>query len=78
MVSEEPSLQLNPEDAEKHHVEDGETVRLSTPGGRTRKIRVHYSPKLQPGIATVPYPSPLFDEGTVVWTKIEKTANRKE
>jgi len=72
MVSEEPSLELNPEDAEKHNVEDGETVRLSTPGGRTRKMKVQYSPTLQPGVAAVPYPSPLFDEGTVVWAKIEK------
>jgi len=79
MVSEEPSLELNPEDAEKHNVEDGETVRLSTPGGRTGKMRVHYSPKLQPGMVTVPYPSPLFEEGNFVWAKIEKvTRARKE
>jgi formate dehydrogenase major subunit len=79
MVSEEPSLELNPDDAEKYHVEDGETVRLSTPGGRLAKMRVHYSPKLQPGMATVPCPSPLFDEGNIVWAKIEKvTTARKE
>ena len=78
MVSEEPSLELNPEDAERHHVEDGETVLLSTPGSRMAKLKVQYSPKLQPGVAAVPYPSPLFDEGTVVWAKIEKTAKAKD
>ena len=77
MVSEEPSLELNPEDAEKHNVEDGETVRLSTPGGRTRKMKVQYSPKLQPGVVTVPYPSSLFDEGNVVSVKIEKEIKTK-
>jgi predicted molibdopterin-dependent oxidoreductase YjgC len=78
MVSEEPSLELNPEDAEKHHVEDGEMARLSTPDGRTAKGKVQYSPKLQPGVITVPYPSPLFDEGNIVSVKIEKAANTKK
>ena len=78
MVSEEPSLELNPEDAEKHHVEDGETVRLSTPSGGTAKVKVQYSPKLQPGIATVPSPSPFFDEGNIVSVKIEKATKTKE
>jgi len=77
IVSEEPSLELNPEDAEKHHVEDGETVRLLTPSGRSAKIKVQYSPKLQPGVVTVPYPSSLFGEGTVVSVKIEKEIKTK-
>jgi anaerobic selenocysteine-containing dehydrogenase len=59
-------------------VEDGETVRLSTPDGRTAKVKVQYSPKLQPGVITVPSPSPLFDEGNIVSVKIEKAAKTKE
>jgi len=78
MVSEEPSLELNPEDAEKHHVEDGETVRLSTLGGPTAKVKVQYSPKLQLGVVTVPSPSSLFNEGNIVSVKIEKAANTKK
>jgi predicted molibdopterin-dependent oxidoreductase YjgC len=78
MVSEEPSLELNPEDAEKHHVEDGETVHLSTQGGRMAKLKVHYSPKLQPGVVTVPFPSPHFEEGHVAWAKIEKIVKTKD
>jgi len=78
MVSEEPSLELNHEDAEKHNVEDGETVRLSTPGGRTARMKVEYSSKLQPGVVTVPYPSSLFDEGNIVSVKIEKAAKTKD
>jgi anaerobic selenocysteine-containing dehydrogenase len=77
MVSEEPSLELNPEDAEKHHVEDGEMARLSTPDGRTAKGKVQYSPKLQPGVITVPYPSPLFDEGKPALGRIEKATKAK-
>jgi predicted molibdopterin-dependent oxidoreductase YjgC len=78
MVSEEPSLELNPEDAEKHQVEDGETVRLSTPGGRKAKVKVQYSPKLQLGVVTVPSPSSLFNEGNIVSVKIEKASKAKE
>ena len=78
MVSEEPSLELNPEDAEKHHVKDGETVHLSAPGGRSEKMKAKYSSKLQPGVVTDPYPSPLFDEGNLVSVKIERAANTKK
>jgi hypothetical protein len=29
-------------------------------------------------MVTVPYPSPLFEEGNIVWAKIEKTAKAKD
>jgi len=70
-VSEKPYLEMNPEDAHRLNVEDGETVRISTDQGRSMQIKVRYSSKLLPGVTTCPHPSSLIEEGGIASVKIE-------
>ena len=70
-VSEKPYLEMNPEDGHRLKVEDGETVQISTLEGRSIQIKVKYSSRLLPGVATCPYPSSLMDEGDIVSIRVE-------
>jgi predicted molibdopterin-dependent oxidoreductase YjgC len=70
-VSEKPYLEMNPEDGHRLKVEDGETVQISTLEGRSIQIRVKYSARLLPGVATCPCPSSLMDEGDTVSIRVE-------
>jgi predicted molibdopterin-dependent oxidoreductase YjgC len=72
MVTERPHLEMNPGDAQRIDLADGETVQASAPGGRSLKMKVKYSSKVFPGVITVPYPSSLVDERGMGPVKIEK------
>ncbi len=70
-VSEKPYLGMNLEDGHHLGIEDGDVVQVSTDQGRSSQIRVKYSPRLVPGVATCPYPSLLMDEREIVSIKVE-------
>jgi anaerobic selenocysteine-containing dehydrogenase len=70
-VSEKSYLGMNLEDGHRLGIEDGEVVQVSTDQGRSLQIKVKYSPRLVPGVATCPYPFPLMDEGDIVSIKVE-------
>jgi anaerobic selenocysteine-containing dehydrogenase len=62
---------MNPEDGHRLKVEDGETVQIFTLEGRSIQVKVKYSSRLLPGVATCPYPSSLMDEGDIVSIRVE-------
>ncbi len=65
-VSEETYLELNPEDAHRLKIEEGEVAQVSTALGRSLQMEVKYSSKLVSGVVTLPYPCPLIEaEGSV-------------
>ena len=70
-VLEKPYLEMNPEDGRRLKIEDGETVQVSTHRDRSMRIRVKYSSRLLPGVATCPYPSSLIDKGDIVSIRVE-------
>ena len=61
-VSEKPYLEMNPEDAHRLKIGEGEVAQVSTPKGRSLQMGVKYSSKLVSGVITSPYPSPLIEE----------------
>ena len=61
-VSEKLYLEMNPEDAQRLKIEEGEIVQVSTPEGQSLQIKVKFSSKPVPGVMTIPYPSPLIEE----------------
>ena len=65
-VSEKTYLEMNPEDAHRLKIEEGEVAQVSTPQGRSLQLEVKYSSKVVSGVVTSPYPCPLIEEeGTV-------------
>ncbi len=65
-VSEHTFLEMNPGDAHRLKIEEGEVAQLSTPQGRSLQLKVKYSSKVISGVVTSPYPCSLIDEeGTV-------------
>jgi len=70
-VSEKSYLEMNPEDGHRLKVEDGETVQISTLDGPSIQIKVKYSSRLLPGVATCPYPSCFMGEGDIVPIRVE-------
>ncbi len=72
MVSEEPSLEMNPEEAQCFRIKDGEVVRVSATEGQALKLKVKYSSRLASGVVTALYPCPLVGEGGVASVKVEK------
>jgi NADH-quinone oxidoreductase subunit G len=75
-VSERPYLEMNPEDARRLTIEEGEVAQVSTPQGRSLQMEVKYSSKLVPGVITSPYPCPLMDEKGVHSVKAERVKGR--
>jgi anaerobic selenocysteine-containing dehydrogenase len=71
-VSEEPHLEMNPEDAQRLKIEEGEVVKVSTPMGLPLRMKVKYSSKLASQVITAPYPCSLVDEGGIASIKIER------
>jgi anaerobic selenocysteine-containing dehydrogenase len=71
-VSEESHLKMNPEDAQRLKIEDGEVVKVSTPTGRSLRMKVKYSSRLASQVITAPYPFPLIEEEGVVSVKAER------
>lgn len=71
-VSEKPYLEMNPEDAHRLKIEEGETTQVSTPQGRSLKLEVKYSPNVVSGVVTSPYPCALIEEEGIVPVKVNR------
>jgi len=71
-VSENTFLEMNPEDAHRLKIEEGEVAQVSTPQGRSLQMEVKYSSKLVSGIVTSPYPCPLIEEEGSVPVKVKR------
>jgi predicted molibdopterin-dependent oxidoreductase YjgC len=65
IVSEKPHLEMNPEDAHRLKIEEGEVVQATTPQGRSLQMELKHSPRLVSGVITSPYPCPVGEEGIV-------------
>ncbi len=71
-VLEKPSLEMNIEDAQSLKIDEGEMVELSSPVGKTWKMKVHLSSMPDRGVITVPYSSSLIEEGRVGFVQIKR------
>jgi len=71
-VSEEPRLEMNPEDAQRLKIEEGEVIRVSTHRGLSLRMKVKFSSRPAPGVITAPYPFPFIEEGGVASVKVER------
>jgi anaerobic selenocysteine-containing dehydrogenase len=71
-VSGRPYLEMNPEDARRLKIEEGEVAQVSTPQGRSLQIEVKHSSNLVSGIVTSPYPCPLVEEKGTVPVKVNR------
>jgi predicted molibdopterin-dependent oxidoreductase YjgC len=71
-VSEKPHLAMNPEDAQRLKIEDGEFVQIVNPKGQSLKMNVTYSRGTVPSVITAPYPCPIIEEGRVASIKVER------
>jgi len=71
-VCEEPHLEMNPEDGQQLHIEDGEAVQISTPEALFLKMKVNFSSRLAPGVITATTPCPLIGEEGISLAKVEK------
>jgi NADH-quinone oxidoreductase subunit G len=71
-VSEKPCLEMNPEDAHRLKIEEGEVARVSTPEGRSLQREVKYSSKPVSGVITSPYPCPFIEEERICWVKVDR------
>ena len=72
MVLGEPCVEINPDDADRLSLQDGEEVRISTPAGSSVRMKVKLSKRPVQGVITVPWPCNLIEEGGVATVKIEK------
>ncbi len=72
IVSEKPYLEMNPGDAHRLKIEEGEVAQVSTPQGRSLQMEVKYSSKLVSGVITSPYPCPLMEEEGSVSVKVNR------
>jgi predicted molibdopterin-dependent oxidoreductase YjgC len=70
-VSEKPLLAISPEDAKRLGIEDGEMVQVSSPKGRSLRIKVKHSSKPTPGVITVPYPCSILGDEETTLVRIE-------
>jgi len=71
-VLEKPYLEMNPEDGHRLGIDDGAVVQVSTGQDRSMQMKMKYSSRLFPGVATALYPCPLIEEGNIASVKIEK------
>ena len=71
-VLEKPSLEMNVEDAQSLKIGEGEMVEISSPVGKTWKMKVHLSYMPDRGIITVPSSSPLIEEGRTGFVQIKR------
>jgi len=71
-VSEKLCLEMNPEDAHRLKIEEGEVAQVSTPQGRSLQLEVKYSSKVLPGVITTPFPCPLIEEKGTVPVKVNR------
>jgi predicted molibdopterin-dependent oxidoreductase YjgC len=73
MVLGEPSVEINPKDADRLSLIDGEEVRISTPAGSSVKMKVKLSNRPVQGVITALWPCNLIEEGGVATVRLEKT-----
>jgi predicted molibdopterin-dependent oxidoreductase YjgC len=71
-VSEKPYLEMNPEDAHRLKIEEGEMPQVLTPQGRSLQLEVKYSSKVISGVVTSPYPCPFIEEKGTVPVKVNR------
>jgi predicted molibdopterin-dependent oxidoreductase YjgC len=71
-VSEKSYLEMNPQDTHRLKIEEGEMVQVSTPQGRSLRMKVKYSSKLISGVIIAPYPCILIDEESISSVKVER------
>jgi predicted molibdopterin-dependent oxidoreductase YjgC len=71
-VCEEPHLEMNPEDAQRLKIEQGEVVKVSTDKGLSLRMKVKSSSRLASQVITAPYPFPLIEEGDMASVKVER------
>jgi len=71
-VLEKPYLEMNPDDARRLKVEDGEAVQVISQRGESFMMNVKYSPRPVLGVITAPYPCPMIEEGGVASVKVER------
>jgi len=71
-VSEEPHLEMNPEDARRLQIEEGEVVNVSTEEDRSLTMKVEYSSGSVLGVITAPYPCPIIGERRISFVKVDK------
>jgi predicted molibdopterin-dependent oxidoreductase YjgC len=71
-VLEKTYLEMNPEDAHRLKIEEGEVAQVSTPQGRSLQLEVKYSSKVVSGVVTSPYPCPLIEEEGTVPVKVNR------
>jgi predicted molibdopterin-dependent oxidoreductase YjgC len=71
-VSEKPHLEMNPDDAQRLKIEDGEVVRVTSQKGQSLKMNVKYSSRPVLGVITAPTPCPIMEEGGLSSVKVEK------
>jgi len=74
-VSERAFLEMNPEDAGSLKIEEGEIVRIRTPGDQSLKMKVKISPEIVSGVLIVPHPCPLSGEG-MTYVRVEKASHK--
>jgi predicted molibdopterin-dependent oxidoreductase YjgC len=71
-VSEKPHLEMNPDDAQRLKIEEGEVVQVTSQMGRSLKMKVEYSSRLALGVITAPIFCPIVEEGGFSSVKVEK------
>lgn len=71
-VSEKPHLEMNPDDAQRLKIEDGEVVQVTSQRGQSLKMSVKYSPGLASGVITAPTPCPIIEEGGIAFVKVNR------
>jgi len=63
-VSEKPHLEMNPDDAQRLKIEDGEVVQVTNQKGQSLKMNVEYSSRPALGVITAPLPARSWKKGT--------------
>jgi predicted molibdopterin-dependent oxidoreductase YjgC len=71
-VSEKPHLEMNPDDAQRLKIEDGEFVQVTSQKGQSLKMNVKYSSRPALGVITAPTPCPIMEEGGFCSVEVEK------
>jgi predicted molibdopterin-dependent oxidoreductase YjgC len=72
IVAEKPCLEMNIEDARRLHIEEGETIQISTQEGQALRMKVNCSSKLGSGVITIPFPCPVIDKTGRTPVKVER------
>ena len=70
-VSEEPHLEMNPEDAQAFKIEEGEAVQVSTDRGLSFRMKVKSSSRLVSRVISVPCSFAPIEQGAMVSAKVE-------